>query len=54
MRPGRPIAAFTPTEAQAIAQVIYDESSAMINRLSAIAREFSDFAKMPRANSQKK
>ena len=33
------VQAFTPTEAQAIAQVIYDESSAMINRLSAIARE---------------
>ncbi|WP_428929901.1 capsule biosynthesis protein [Marinibacterium sp. SX1] len=33
------VLAFDPVEAQAIAQAIYDESSAMINRLSAIARE---------------
>ncbi|WP_306151163.1 capsule biosynthesis protein [Roseovarius sp. MMSF_3281] len=33
------VEAFTAPEAQAIAQLIYDESSAMINRLSAIARE---------------
>jgi len=33
------VQAFTPAEAQALAQVIYDESSAMINRLSAIARD---------------
>lgn len=32
------VQAFTATEAQAIAQVIYEESSDMINRLSAIAR----------------
>lgn len=33
------VQAFAPEEARAIAQLIYDESSAMINRLSAIARE---------------
>ncbi|MBY5935556.1 capsule biosynthesis protein [Tateyamaria omphalii] len=33
------VQAFTPEDAQAIAQMIYDESSLMINRLSAIARE---------------
>ncbi|MGV6849301.1 MAG: capsule biosynthesis protein, partial [Marinibacterium sp.] len=33
------VLAFDPLEAQAIAQEIYDEASAMINRLSAIARE---------------
>lgn len=31
--------AFTPQDAQTIAQKVYDESSAMINRLSAIARD---------------
>ena len=33
------VQAFRPEDAQAIAQMIYDESSEMINRLSAIARE---------------
>ena len=33
------VQAFTPNDAQEIAQMIYDESSLMINRLSAIARE---------------
>ncbi|MEM9635964.1 MAG: capsule biosynthesis protein [Pseudomonadota bacterium] len=33
------VQAFTPEDAQQIAQDIYDESTAMINRLSAIARE---------------
>jgi capsular polysaccharide transport system permease protein len=33
------VQAFTPEDAQRINQFIYDESSAMINRLSAIARE---------------
>lgn len=33
------VLAFEPDEAQAVAQSIYDESSAMINELSAIARE---------------
>jgi capsular polysaccharide transport system permease protein len=33
------VKAFAPEEAQAIAQMIFDESSAMINRLSAIARD---------------
>ena len=33
------VLAFDPNEAQQIAEAIYDESSAMINRLSAIARE---------------
>ncbi len=33
------VQAFTPQEAQQIAQMIYDDSSEMINRLSAIARE---------------
>ena len=33
------VLAFDPHEAQAIAEAIYEESSAMINRLSAIARE---------------
>ncbi|WP_233152302.1 capsule biosynthesis protein [Marinibacterium profundimaris] len=33
------VLAFDPDEAQAIAEAIYEESSAMINRLSAIARE---------------
>lgn len=32
------VQAFTPEEARTIAQIIYDESSDMINRLSAIAR----------------
>jgi capsular polysaccharide transport system permease protein len=33
------VRAFTPDDAQTIAQMIFDESSAMINSLSAIARE---------------
>lgn len=33
------VQAFTPEDAQAIAKAIYDESSSMINRLSAIARD---------------
>lgn len=33
------VQAFSPEDAHAIAQMIYDESSAMINRLSTIARE---------------
>ena len=33
------VQAFRPEDAQAIAQMIYDESSDMINRISAIARE---------------
>lgn len=33
------VQAFTPEDARAIAQMIYDESSQMINRLSAIARD---------------
>lgn len=33
------VQAFTPQDAQAVNQLIYDESLAMINRLSAIARE---------------
>lgn len=33
------VRAFTPQDAQMIAQIIYDQSSLMINRLSAIARE---------------
>ena len=33
------VQAFTPQDAQAIAQIIFDESSNMINNLSAIARE---------------
>jgi len=33
------VQAFTPQDAQTIAQMIYDDSSEMINRLSAIARE---------------
>jgi len=33
------VRAFTPDDAQAIAQMIFEESSAMINALSAIARE---------------
>lgn len=33
------VQAFTPEEAEAITRMIYDESSKMINRLSAIARE---------------
>ena len=33
------VRAFTPEDAQTIAQMIFDESSAMINALSAIARE---------------
>lgn len=33
------VQAFTPDDAQMIAQLIYDQSSLMINRLSAIARE---------------
>jgi capsular polysaccharide transport system permease protein len=33
------VQAFTPEEARAIAQLVYDQSSAMINRLAASARE---------------
>lgn len=40
------VQAFTPEDAQMIAEAIYDESSAMINRLSSIARDDAiDFAR---------